>query len=689
MQLTIKVKLFFLCAMGLSLVAAVLSVGLFFNNQIDTAHNLQLEISSVAQQIQQARIAEKAYLQFYKDVHTKNLNQSVDTAVSLLETVAEKSDLEFSALKNFLSDYKTSFEEVVDLHYKNDTMSANMSELLDRINGLVSNVEDDIQSREFELQMEGESLGPAEVNLLSLTRDARNLSLTLKSSLQQFLLTGDPVMIDNFDKFLKEKGLVAVSGLQQFSSATGNSGYVSAANEFRKGLEEGVALLHQSRDLFLQQQATVESLDGIGTNLKTETKSMLVNSSEIMEQAKQKAISYILAITVVGAILFLIASIMVNRSITKPLGKAIELAVTIKDGDLSRRLHLKTADEVGQLCSALDRMADSLEGKAAIAQKIAHGDLSMLVNLESDKDTLGIAFQQMIASLNQLISRIYMAGEQIASGSGEIANASQDLSQGAATSASSLEEINSSMIEMSSQTKLNAENAGQANTLSGEAKAAAIRGTDQMEEMVQSMVEINEAGQNISKIIKVIDEIAFQTNLLALNAAVEAARAGQHGKGFAVVAEEVRNLAARSAKAAQETSELIEGSVSKTEKGTEVASRTEKVLGEIVTSVTKVTDLVQEIATSSTEQAQGISEVTLGLGQIDQVTQRNTASAEQSAAAAEELSSQAAELRHMLSEFTLQASAQTNAIGFSDASASNDAEAGGEGTGIGWDGLSS
>lgn len=679
MQLTIKMKLIFLCAMGLSLLAAVLSIGLFFNRQIDTAHKLQLDISMIAQQVQQARIAEKAYLQFYKEEHIERLNQTVDAATGSLQEVADKSDLSLSGFKTLLLEYKSSFSQVVGLHHENDDLNAEMIQLLDRVTVLVNKVQDDIQMREFELQMEGESLSSAEINLLSLTRDARNLALTLRSSLQQFLLTGDPALIDGFATHLKENGLMALSGLQQFATSTGRPDYVSTANGFRKGIEGGAELLNQSRDLFLQEQTTVASLDTIGGNLKSGAEAMLQQSAQIMQQEKTQAFTYIGIISAVGIILFLIVSMLINRSITKPLGQAIDLATTIKNGDLSQRLHLKTSDEVGQLCAALDRMADSLEGKAAIAQKIAQGDLSMQVPLESDNDILGKAFQQMISSLNQLISRIHLAGEQIAAGSGEISSSSQNLSHGATTSASSLEEITSSMAEMSSQTKLNAENAGQANSLADEAKSAAVRGSEQMEEMVQSMVEINDAGQNISKIIKVIDEIAFQTNLLALNAAVEAARAGQHGKGFAVVAEEVRNLAARSAKAAQETSELIEGSVEKTAKGTEVAGRTEKVLDEIVASVSKVTDLVQDIATASNEQAQGISEVTQGLGQIDNVTQQNTASAEQSAAAAEELSSQAEELRHMLSEFTLQSST----IGFAAAQESKDFAA--VQSGIGWD----
>jgi methyl-accepting chemotaxis protein len=342
-----------------------------------------------------------------------------------------------------------------------------------------------------------------------------------------------------------------------------------------------------------------------------------------------------------------------SGSLSKPIARAAKFATSIAEGDFSQRINMTTTDEIGQMGKALDNMATNLEAKAHLANGIAQGDLTQEVVLASDRDMLGKALEAMTINLNQVISQIQISGDQIATGSGEVADSSQTLSQGATEQASSLEEISASLNQMSSQTTTNAENANQANTLSNEAQQAAQNGTNQMHSMVASMEEINLSAQSISKIIKTIDEIAFQTNLLALNAAVEAARAGQQGKGFAVVAEEVRNLAARSAKAAAETTELIEGSVEKTKNGSVIAKSAAGALEEIVGSVTKVADLVSEIAAASTEQAQGVSQINLGVNQIDQVTQQNTASAEEGAAAAEELSSQASQLKHMLSRFSL------------------------------------
>ncbi|MCB2183622.1 MAG: HAMP domain-containing protein [Desulfobulbaceae bacterium] len=363
--------------------------------------------------------------------------------------------------------------------------------------------------------------------------------------------------------------------------------------------------------------------------------------------------STIMITGLIGAlILGAVIAFFITRSITRPIGQTVQMLNEMGKGRLGKRLKMDRDDEIGQMAKTMDEFADTLQNQVVAAlQKLAEGDLTFEAKPHDDQDVIGNALLKTGQDLNRLVNEINAATEQIASGSGQVSDSSQSLSQGATEQAASLEQITSSMTEMGSQTKTNAENAGQANQLAGGARESAETGNTQMGKMVEAMGEINEAGQNISKIIKVIDEIAFQTNLLALNAAVEAARAGRHGKGFAVVAEEVRNLAARSAKAAKETAELIEGSVQKTTNGTEIANRTAESLTEIVGSVTKVTDLIAEIAAASNEQAEGITQVNQGLGQIDQVTQANTASAEEGAAAAEELSSQAEHMKSLMAQF--------------------------------------
>lgn len=363
----------------------------------------------------------------------------------------------------------------------------------------------------------------------------------------------------------------------------------------------------------------------------------------------------------------LLAAVMVSgtlvlflaRMVSRPMHRAVEMIEEMGEGHLGTRLNMNQSDEVGRMANAMDSFADSLQNElVGSLQKLAAGDLTFEITPRDERDEIRGSLKQLEVQLNDVMGQIQSSGEQIAAGSIHVSDSSQSLSQGATESASSLEEISSSLTELTSQTKQNAANANQVNQLSTEAQVAVDTGNQQMNKMIDAMEEINQAGQDISRIIKVIDEIAFQTNLLALNAAVEAARAGQHGKGFAVVAEEVRNLAARSAKAAQETAELIEGSVQKTANGATIASSTAESLQQISAQVTKVSDLAEEIAAASDEQANGIEQINQGIVQIDSVTQQNTANAEESAASAEELSGQATQLQGMLRRFRLKQAVQ-------------------------------
>ncbi len=363
---------------------------------------------------------------------------------------------------------------------------------------------------------------------------------------------------------------------------------------------------------------------------------------------------FILLIVLLSLVVIVVVALLITRSIIKPIQQAMLMLQDMGRGRLERRLNMGRGDEIGDMARTMDGFADNLQHQVVQSLvSLSKGDLSFEPKPYDDQDTIGTALAKTNADLNRIVEEIITVSEQIASGANQVSSSSQSLSQGATESAASLEQISSSIAEIASQTKVNAENSTQANQLTTQARRSAEVGNQQMEQMLAAMQEIKHAGQSISKIIKVIDEIAFQTNLLALNAGVEAVRAGRHGKGFAVVAEEVRNMAVRSAKAAKETAELIEGSVLKTESGAAIAADTAQSLKEIVTSVSQASELVAEIAEASNEQAQGVAQINEGLRQIDQVTQTNAANAEEGAAAAEELSSQSEQLRDLMATFTL------------------------------------
>lgn len=413
---------------------------------------------------------------------------------------------------------------------------------------------------------------------------------------------------------------------------------------------ENSADVSKTAELTKQTELLEKQLTRLTQSFVNELNSEL---SSIRQDTKRQSIYSLITFLIVVAGSVLSVWLILSRGIIQPLKNTVKALNAIALGDLS--VNLKTGkDEIGVMGSALNSVVDSLNFKAKAAADIAEGNLDQEIVVASEKDTLGKALLTMITSLNNMVSELNFSAAQVDSGSRQIADSSIALSQGATEQASAIEEISSSMTQISSQTKTNAENATQANTLAKSAHEAVRNGIQQMEEMVSSMNAISESSNEIGKIIKTIDDIAFQTNLLALNAAVEAARAGKHGKGFAVVAQEVRSLAARSAKAAQETTDMIEKSIKKVKDGNQTAGKTSEALEKINTGVTQVADLVGEIAAASNEQAQGIAQVNKGLQQVDNVTQSNTANSEETSSAAETLSAQAAQVHHLLSKFKVQ-----------------------------------
>ena len=293
--------------------------------------------------------------------------------------------------------------------------------------------------------------------------------------------------------------------------------------------------------------------------------------------------------------------------------------------------------------------------KQVMAQ-LSSGDLTCEIEheFEGEFKVLGESINAFIHDLRGTICQINTAVETINTASSEIASGNIDLSSRTEQQASSLEETASSMEELTGTVKLNAENAGQANSLATQASAVAVEGGSMIQQVVQTMSSINESAQKISDIIGVIDGIAFQTNILALNAAVEAARAGEQGRGFAVVASEVRTLAQRSADAAKDIKALISDSVTKIASGNALVNQSGETMGNVVTSIKRVNDIMAEIAAASSEQASGIDEISQAVCQMDEMTQQNAALVEQAAAAAESMQQQAEQLSERVSSFKLE-----------------------------------
>jgi methyl-accepting chemotaxis protein len=348
------------------------------------------------------------------------------------------------------------------------------------------------------------------------------------------------------------------------------------------------------------------------------------------------------------------------QNIEDVIAEVNQLAQAAVCGDLKVRGNAERfAGGYQQIISGFNRALDAtirpIIETSAVLQEMAAGNLSVAVtgDYQGDHVLLAQALNRAINSFNEVLIHISDTSVQVAVGAQQVADSSQIISQAASEQAATTEEMDASLTEIAVQTKQNAEKALQANNLAITAQKQTADGNAKMQKMLEAMTVINDSSANISKIIKVIDEIAFQTNILALNAAVEAARAGQYGKGFAVVAEEVRNLAARSADAAKETAALINDSIQRVAIGSQIANETARSFDKIMAEIVQTTTLAGDIASASNEQAAGIVRVNQGMDQITQVTQTNTATAEQSSAASEELATHAGLLEKMVRKFQL------------------------------------
>ena len=377
-------------------------------------------------------------------------------------------------------------------------------------------------------------------------------------------------------------------------------------------------------------------------------------------------------IFVVVTVLIVIISIgltfFIANGLSKPL-KVVErwMAVTSKGKivwthDELRMLDMysKRRDEVGSMMASYSQLVEYMGTLSKVLSRVAEGDLTIKVVPNSEEDLLSRSLESMLKDLNNMFNEINTASVQVSAGSRQIAEGAQALAQGSTEQAASVQQLSASISEIAGQTKENANMAERAASLAGTIKGKAEKGNQQMSDMMSAVRDINNSSQSISKVIKVIDDIAFQTNILALNAAVEAARAGQHGKGFAVVAEEVRNLAAKSAEAAKDTGGLISDSMEKADLGSRIAEDTAASLSEIVAGIIESSQIISEIASSSEQQYTGISQINSGIDQVAQVVQQNSATAEESAAASEEMSGQSAILEELISRFHLLADANNN-----------------------------
>ena len=384
----------------------------------------------------------------------------------------------------------------------------------------------------------------------------------------------------------------------------------------------------------------------------------VINISDITATSVRAA-AMLLVIAAISLFVMLLFVFTILKRQLRPIQYVVEAAQKISRGDLDISLDIRSNDEIGVLSNTFNETASYLKmiisEISEVLDNIANNNLNFYTNSEYRGAFIKIqdSMHSITENLNLVLGNINQSAKWVASGSDQVASAAQALSQGSTQQASSIDDLAVTINNISENIKFNAENAKEASVKAQSVGEAMRVSNAKMQDMIEAMEEISTSSSEIGKIIKTIEDIAFQTNILALNAAVEAARAGAAGKGFAVVADEVRNLASKSAEASKNTAALIENSIKSVKNGTSIVDATAHALEEAVDGAQIVSETIDKISLASNEQANSVEQVTVGIDQIADVTQKNSATAEESAAASAELSKQAFQLNELVGRFKL------------------------------------
>lgn len=439
-------------------------------------------------------------------------------------------------------------------------------------------------------------------------------------------------------------------------------------NEYKPAMDEVLA----GAKAGMAQSDLIEIMDAAGSATNqmvdnfTECMNIKISAAEAADLSNDTLYTRLLTIIIIVIVIAVVASMVIALYISGMISKPLNVLTSFMNkagtkGDISLRPEdvelisqiSQRKDELGQCVGSTANFVKHMTDVSDSLGLVASGDLTAELVLLSEDDVMGISLSKMIDNLNSMFMDLKMSSDQVSSGAGQVSQGAQELASASSEQAASVQELSAAITQVREQVNENSKRSEKALENCNTAGNLMSKSVESMRQMLEAMIAIDESSKNITRVIKVIDDIAFQTNILALNAAVEAARAGQHGKGFAVVADEVRNLAAKSAEAAKETAHLIEGSSQRVSDGNKIVEQTNESLKAVEVTTEENAALIKDITKSLDVQTSSVVEINQGMDQISTVVQSNAATSEQSAAAAEEMAAQSVVMNEIVAHFKL------------------------------------
>ena len=502
----------------------------------------------------------------------------------------------------------------------------------------------------------------------SAVKNCRIAANTAGRNLREMVLAEDPREIAAFESIINENIQIIEEQIQVFKNAHGTEDGLAQQYEtaFQNWFRIAQKVIDEAKlgNWDLAKQTVLNECSPALTELASIAQE--IDAAITQEQTKQEQ-SAIVRLNVYMAVLVavfalalafgLVVALKTTGIITKTVSKIRSAAECLSKGDLKARVDYEGSNEFGELAGRLNFSFQELSKYVDTIDKgmteFSNGNFTYACPIQflGDFAHIQVSIESFQEKMRSILGELEASAAQVSAGSDQVADGAQALAQGATEQASSVEELSASIADISSHISDTAEFSQKADQLGQESREIVNKGKEEMKQLLASIQDIADASNSIQSIIKVIDDIAFQTNILALNAAVEAARAGNAGKGFAVVADEVRGLAQKSADAAKETTGLIQNSLQHVSHGEEIAKRTDAAFNDVAEASKNILDMIAKIAHASREQADAISQISVGIDQISAVVQTNSATSEESAAASEQLSSQASVMKELIGAF--------------------------------------